>query len=70
MRTIALNGSPRKRWNTATLLKHALNGAAAHVAEKELVHLYDRSYKGANAQTVNGANGSGQGNSPVSMYKC
>ncbi|MCE5265347.1 MAG: flavodoxin family protein [Deltaproteobacteria bacterium] len=46
MKVIALNGSPRKKWNTATLLKNALDGAASRGAETELVHLYDYSYKG------------------------
>jgi len=43
---IAINGSPRKKWNTATLLEHALEGAASAGAETELVHLYDLDYKG------------------------
>ena len=46
MRVIAFNGSPRKNWNTATLLNHALEGAASQGAETELIHLYDLSYKG------------------------
>lgn len=46
MRVIAINGSPRKSWNTATLLEHALAGAASSGAETELVHLYDLEYKG------------------------
>jgi multimeric flavodoxin WrbA len=46
MKVIAINGSPRKTWNTATLLKKALEGAASRGAETELVHLYDLSYKG------------------------
>jgi multimeric flavodoxin WrbA len=46
MKVIALNGSPRKKWNTATLLKHALDGAASMGAETELIHLYDYNYKG------------------------
>jgi len=46
MKVIAFNGSPRKNWNTATLLKHALEGAASQGAETELVHLYDYNYKG------------------------
>lgn len=46
MKVIAFNGSPRKEWNTATLLKHALEGAASQGAETELVHLYDLNYKG------------------------
>ncbi|NMB79090.1 MAG: flavodoxin family protein [Methanomicrobiales archaeon] len=43
---IAINGSPRKKWNTATLLEHALEGAASEGARTELVHLYDLDYKG------------------------
>ncbi|MBF0550321.1 MAG: flavodoxin family protein [Deltaproteobacteria bacterium] len=46
MRVIAFNGSPRKKWNTATLLEHALAGASAQGAETELVHLYNLDYKG------------------------
>ena len=46
MKAIAINGSPRKRWNTATLLKKALAGAEAEGAGTELVHLYDKSYSG------------------------
>jgi len=43
---IAINGSPRKTWNTATLLEHALKGAQSAGAETELVHLYDLDYQG------------------------
>ncbi|HVP95713.1 flavodoxin family protein [Methanoregula sp.] len=43
---IAINGSPRKTWNTATLLGHALEGAASAGAQTEIVHLYDLDYKG------------------------
>jgi len=46
MKVIAINGSPRKSWNTATLLKKALEGAASKGAETELIHLYDLEYKG------------------------
>ena len=46
MKVIAVNGSPRKEWNTATLLKRALDGAASKGAETKLVHLYDLDYKG------------------------
>ena len=41
MNILAFNGSPRKNWNTATLLKSALEGARSRGAETELVHLYD-----------------------------
>ena len=43
---IAINGSPRKKWNTATLLKNALEGAESQGAETELVNLYDLDFKG------------------------
>ena len=46
MKIFAFNGSPRKEWNTATLLKEALKGAASKGASIELVHLYDLDYKG------------------------
>ena len=46
MKAIAINGSPRKRWNTATLLRKALAGAKAKGAMTEFVHLYDLSFKG------------------------
>jgi multimeric flavodoxin WrbA len=46
MKALAINGSPRKKWNTATLLAKALEGAASVGAETELVHLYDLNYKG------------------------
>lgn len=46
MKVIAINGSPRKNWNTATLLEKALEGAASEGAETELIHLYDLDFKG------------------------
>jgi multimeric flavodoxin WrbA len=46
MKAIALNGSPRKGWNTEQLLQSALNGAKEYGAETELIHLYDQEYKG------------------------
>ncbi|MGA2120626.1 MAG: flavodoxin family protein [Methanoregula sp.] len=46
MKVLAINGSPRKKWNTATLLEHALAGAQSKGAETELVHLYDLDFKG------------------------
>ncbi len=46
MKIIALNGSPRKKWNTATLLQKALEGAVSQGAITELIHLYDLNYKG------------------------
>ncbi len=46
MKVLAINGSPRKKWNTATLLQNALDGAAFAGAETELAHLYDLTYTG------------------------
>jgi multimeric flavodoxin WrbA len=46
MKLLAFNGSPRKTWNTAMLLEHAMNGAESEGAETELFHLYDLDYKG------------------------
>lgn len=46
VKVIAFNGSPRKKWNTATLLNRALEGAASQGADTELVHLYDIDFKG------------------------
>jgi multimeric flavodoxin WrbA len=46
MKVMAINGSPRKTWNTATLLEKALEGAASQGAETELVHLYDLDFTG------------------------
>ena len=39
MKVLAINGSPRTKCNTATLLNNALEGAASQGAETELVHL-------------------------------
>lgn len=46
MKAIAVNGSPRKKWNTGTLLNKALEGAESRGAETEIIHLYDYAYKG------------------------
>lgn len=46
MKLIAINGSPRKTWNTATLLKKAAEGAQSVGAEAELIHLYDLNFQG------------------------
>ena len=46
MKVIAVNGSPRKTWNTATLLNNAIEGAKSVGAETELFHLYDLNFKG------------------------
>lgn len=46
MKVIAVNGSPRKTNNTATLLEHALKGAESVGAETEMIHLNDLDFKG------------------------
>lgn len=46
MKVIGINGSPRKQWNTASLVAKALEGAAAQGASTELFHLYDLNFKG------------------------
>ena len=46
MKILAINGSPRKNRNTAILLEHALKGAAAKGMETELLHLFDKEFKG------------------------
>src|SRR5664280_161558 len=46
MKVIAVNGSPRKTWNTATLLQKALDGAKSIGAQTEFIHLYDLDFKG------------------------
>ena len=46
MKVMAVNGSPRKDWNTGTLLNKALEGAKSIGAETEFIHLYDYSFKG------------------------
>ncbi len=46
MKVLAINGSPRKKWNTATILNKALEGASSQGATTELIHLYDLNFKG------------------------
>jgi multimeric flavodoxin WrbA len=46
MKVIAINGSPRKNWNTDTLLTKVLDGASSAGAETEMVYLYDLNFKG------------------------
>lgn len=46
MKVIAINGSPRRNWNTAKLCQAALEGAAAAGAETELIHLESMKFKG------------------------
>ena len=46
MKTILINASPRKNWNTAQLLKEAQKGAEAAGAETEYIDLYDYTFTG------------------------
>ena len=46
MKTIVINASPRKNWNTAQLLQEAKKGAESVGAETEYVDLYDLSFTG------------------------
>ncbi len=46
MKVIGINGSARKDWNTDTLVKKALEGAAAAGAETEIIELYAEPIKG------------------------
>lgn len=46
MKTIIINGSPRKNWNTAQLLKEAQKGAESVKAETEYIDLYDLTFTG------------------------
>ena len=46
MRVLILNGSPRKNWNTAMMLKEAKKGAESVGAETEYIDLFDLTYTG------------------------
>ena len=46
MNVVAINGSPRKGWNTAGILQAALEQAQAQGAATALHHLYDLHYTG------------------------
>jgi multimeric flavodoxin WrbA len=46
MKTILINGSPRKDWNTGILLGHASRGAEETGSLTETVNLYDLNYRG------------------------
>ena len=41
MKTVVVNASPRKEWNTAEILKSAQKGAESVGAETEYFNLYD-----------------------------
>jgi multimeric flavodoxin WrbA len=46
MKVLAINGGARKTGNSATMLKHAINGAKEAGAETQLINLYTLKYKG------------------------
>ena len=46
MKTVIINGSPRKNWNTARVLTEARKGAEAAGHETTYVDLYDLKYTG------------------------
>ena len=46
MRAIAINGSPRKGWNTDLILQQALRGAADAGAETEMIQLSELPFSG------------------------
>ena len=49
MKLLAVNGSPRKSKNTASLLGKIIEGAASVGAETELVHLVDLDFRGCSS---------------------
>lgn len=46
MKTIIINASPRKKWNTAEIMQSAQKGAESVGAETEYINLYDVDFKG------------------------
>ena len=46
MKLLAINGSPRREWNTGALLKKAVEGGVSAGAAAELLHLRDYNYTG------------------------
>ena len=46
MKTIVINASPRKKWNTAEVMETAQKGAESVGAETEYFNLYDMVFKG------------------------
>ena len=52
MKTIVVNASPRKKWNTAEILQSAQKGAESVGAETEYINLYDLVFKGCRSCLV------------------
>lgn len=46
MKAVFINGSPRKNFNTAKMLKKAIEGAQSVGAECELINLFDYEFTG------------------------
>jgi len=46
MKLFAINGSPRKKWNTAIMLDSVMKGARSTGAETEIIQLYDLAFTG------------------------
>lgn len=46
MKVVAVNGSPRRNWNTSKLCQEALRGAQSIETETELIHLETIKFKG------------------------
>ncbi|MBP2134187.1 multimeric flavodoxin WrbA [Methanomicrobium sp. W14] len=46
MKVIGINGSPRIKWNTETLVEKVLEGAASKGAQTKIFHLYNLDYRG------------------------
>ena len=65
MKTIILNGSPRKNWNTAMMLQEARKGAESVGADTEYIDLFDPlpdagPASHARGKKLNAANASGR----------
>lgn len=52
MKTIVVNASPRKKWNTAEVMEAAQKGAESVGAETEYFNLYDLVFKGCRSCLV------------------
>ena len=52
MKTIIINASPRKKWNTAEIMQSAQKGAESVGAETEYINLYDVDFKGCRSCLV------------------
>ena len=46
MKTIIINASPRKNWNTAQLLKETQKGVQSLEVQTEYIDLYDLNFTG------------------------